>query len=367
MKIQGYCYTLFIIALVGCAPVSKLPKIDEARAEAERAKQYELLVLDHIKAWGRLHQTAYPILLNNVDRCGEKVGKSFSFKMISADSFGEDIKKHALDAGVSERPYIISVPKGSSADISGILQKDVIMAIGDWKIPEKNYQSELTNQLEKQSQNKSSLPITVKRNNKEFQIDVPLDLICDFALVLDRSEVVNAYADGKRLLFSTAIMNLLQDDNELAAVIGHEMAHNTMGHIDKKQANAAVGFVFDLLLAGVGINTQGAISNASRSAYSQDFEAEADYVGLYYMYHAGYDIQKAPTVWRRMSINSPDSIQKSSMSSHPSSPARFIALEDTVKEIQQKIKNGEPIIPNEGYEYNSGTATKEPDTNQQDR
>ncbi len=343
-------FALLAFTFAGCAPVSRLPKIDEARADAERAKQYELLVEDHLKTWQRLHQTAYPILFNNADLCGKKVAKTFSFKMISADNFDEDIRKHAIDVGLSERPYIISVPKGSSADIAGVQQKDTIIAIGAWRIPEKDYQREFTAQLEKQAEQKSSLPITVKRGNKEVRIDVPLDNVCDFTLVLQRTDTINAYADGKRLIFSTAIMNLLQDDNELAAVIGHEMAHNTMGHIDKEQANAAVGFVFDLLLAGVGINTHGAISNASRSAYSQEFEAEADYVGLYYMYHANYDIQRAPTVWRRMSISNPGSIKDNRMSSHPPSPERFIALEDTIKEIQLKIKNGEPVVPTVGYE-----------------
>jgi len=207
--------------------------------------------------------------------------------------------------------------------------------------------------LKDQSENKSSLPMTFLRDGTELEIDVPLDRLCDFTLVLQRKELVNAFADGKRIIFTTGIMNLLRDDDELAAVIGHEMAHNTMEHNQKGQANAAIGLVFDLLFAGIGVNTQGAFSNATGGIYSQEYEAEADYVGLYYMYHGGYDIEEAPTVWRRMSISSPASIKDSVMSSHPSSPERFVALEDTVTEIRRKVENGEPVVPNEGYEFNA--------------
>ena len=282
--------------------------------------------------------------------------------MISAGHFGDGLEEHALSSGITKRPYVIALPEESSAAKAGVREQDVLVAIDDWRIPEDDYHRELSRQLEEQSQDNSSLAMTFLRDGEELQIVVPLDRICDFSLVLQRKELINAFADGKRLIFTTGIMNLLRDDDELAAVIGHEMAHNTMGHIDKKMGNAAIGLVFDLFFAGIGVNTQGAFSNAAGAAYSQDFEAEADYVGLYYMYHAGYNIDDAPTVWRRMSLGNPASIQESISSSHPSSPERFVALEDTIQEIRRKVKNGEPIVPNEGYEFSTGQPEQKPDT-----
>ncbi len=352
---------VLVFTIAGCAPASKLPQVDQARAEAERAKQYELLVLDHAAAWKRLHNTAHPILRNNADACGDRVGKAFSFKVISASHFGKDMEEHAVNAGISERPYVIAVPEGSGAARAGVREKDVIVAVGEWRVPKDDYHGDLSEQLETQAEGKVSLPMTFLRNGEELEIDVPLERICDFTLVLQRDDLINAFADGKRITFTTGIMALLHDDDQLAAVIGHEMAHNTMEHNQKGQMQAAAGLVIDLLFAGIGVNTQGAFSNAAAGIYSQEYEAEADYVGLYYTYHAGYDIDEAPSVWRRMSIRNPGSIKDSIMSSHPSSPERFVALEDTIVEIRRKVENGEPIVPNEGYEHAPGDAENQPD------
>ncbi len=71
-----------------------------------------------------------------------------------------------------------------------------------------------------------------------------------------------------------------RNDDELALVIAHEMAHNLMKHIEAKKQNAMGGFLADLALA---VLTRGAykdanFANAAGQAYSQEFESEADYV-----------------------------------------------------------------------------------------
>ena len=54
-----------------------------------------------------------------------------------------------------------------------------------------------------------------------------------------------------------------------------------MGHMDKKQSNYMLGTLLDLVAAANGINTRGTFGSTGASAFSQDFEAEADYVALY--------------------------------------------------------------------------------------
>ena len=78
--------------------------------------------------------------------------------------------------------------------------------------------------------------------------------------------------------------------------------------------------------------------------YSADFEREADYVGLYIMARAGYNIDKAPDVWRMMSAANPEAIYVTS--THPNNPARTIAMTKTVAEIHAKQRSGQPLIPN---------------------
>jgi predicted Zn-dependent protease len=103
----------------------------------------------------------------------------------------------------------------------------------------------------------------------------------------------------------------------------------------------------DIAAAAGGVNTNGEFTkmtmNAGAGAYSVEFEQEADYVGLYFMATAGFKIDDAPLFWRRMATNNSQAI--SMKSSHPTTPDRFVAIESTVKEINQKIANNQPLKP----------------------
>jgi predicted Zn-dependent protease len=85
--------------------------------------------------------------------------------------------------------------------------------------------------------------------------------------------------------------------------------------------------------------------NLTAGAYSQEFEAEADYVGLYVIARAGYRIDDAANFWRRMAISSPGSVTMTG--DHPATPERFVALQAAVKEIEAKTAQGQPLVPNE--------------------
>jgi predicted Zn-dependent protease len=110
----------------------------------------------------------------------------------------------------------------------------------------------------------------------------------------------------------------------------------------------AVGVLADL---AVVLLSRGQVRNTNfgqigAGSYSQEFEAEADYVGLYIMANAGMPITDAPKFWRRMAAANPSDIKTSHTASHPSTSYRMVALEEAVKEISAKINNGEPLVPN---------------------
>lgn len=174
---------------------------------------------------------------------------------------------------------------------------------------------------------------------------------CQFGFKLEESADLNAYADGNYIVVSTAMVDFTSDD-ELANVIAHEYAHNIMGHVASQTQNAAVGGILgtiaDQLANSQGVNTGGAIGkfgqNYSVMKYSVGFEQEADYVGLYIMQRAGYDITKSPDLWRKMS--QADSRGIAMQTTHPSNSDRYVALNKTIAEIQGKKAAKQPLIPN---------------------
>lgn len=173
---------------------------------------------------------------------------------------------------------------------------------------------------------------------------------CQFGFKIEESGELNAYADGNYIVVSTAMIDFTNDD-ELAVVISHEYAHNIMGHVATQTQNAAVGGILgtiaDQLANSQGFNTGGALGQYAQGyavqRYSVGFEQEADYVGLYVMERAGYDINKAPGLWRKMS--QADARGISMTTTHPSNSARYVALSQTIAEIQQKKAAKQPLVP----------------------
>lgn len=175
---------------------------------------------------------------------------------------------------------------------------------------------------------------------------------CTYNFVLMKEGPINAFADGKSIHVSPAMMDFAVDDNDLSIVLAHEYAHNMLQHVAKTQNNAGVGGLLgtlaDAALQSQGYSTGGALGNFGAQQavmrYSQSFESEADYVGLYVAANAGIPIEKAPDFWRKFAAALPDSIYVGT--THPTSAERFVSLEKTMLEIMWKQQQKQPILPN---------------------
>jgi Zn-dependent protease with chaperone function len=101
------------------------------------------------------------------------------------------------------------------------------------------------------------------------------------------------------------------DDDELAIVLGHELAHATYEH-SRRQAKGGVfsGVAGQLALLGAAKLDNDLAREAATQAtglgvttfgnsFSREYEDQADRVGLRYVYEAGYDYRKAPALWNR--------------------------------------------------------------------
>lgn len=178
---------------------------------------------------------------------------------------------------------------------------------------------------------------------------------CYYYFRMSRDEKINALSDGKNIIIYTGMMRFVQSDDELAAVMGHEFSHNLMQHRKAQEHNATwgmlIGAAADEIASSRGIDTDWGVASAGAEigslTYGADFEREADYIGLYVMARAGYDIKKAPYLWRRMSIEDPGDIYISV--THPSNAERFVALQKTISEIGFKRKNNIELLPDMQY------------------
>jgi predicted Zn-dependent protease len=175
---------------------------------------------------------------------------------------------------------------------------------------------------------------------------------CQFPIALDKAGApINAYTDGKQIVISPKMMEFAHSNVQLATVLAHEYPHAIMNHPQKTQKNAMLGGILgmalDALAESQGFSTGQAFSQIGQSGavlrYSQDFEREADYIGLYILQRAGYNSAKAAQFWRRMATLNPDSIFASS--THPTTAERYLLLAKTAEEIAVKQRQNRPLLP----------------------
>lgn len=348
---RGLCTgVLLCLLVIACAPTTQRVRVDNQATQIEARKQRQVALQAYMDDQRRLMRVSYPLLTKGADLCGEDLRYTTGLALAnSATLLGEDFRESA-QAGyqLNDEVKAVYVIPGSGADKAGIRSGDTIRYIGDWSLPAgQNAVRQSLEQLQVQTQTGKAVRVDVVRNGRGQSLLITPDKSCAYPVVLGDGDEVNAYADGKQVVIQRGMMRFATNDTELALVISHEIAHNSMSHVRSKMTNYALGTVVDLAAQILlGIPTQGLFGKLAGNAYSQGFESEADYVGLYIMAQSGGDIDNAPQFWRRMAALSPNAIKSSHLASHPATPERFVALEETVKEIKAKKAAGKPLVPN---------------------
>lgn len=336
--------------LASCAPTTQRVRIDSQATQQEARKQRQVALQAYVDDQKRLMRVSYPLLTKGSDLCGEDIRYTTGLALANSDTLlGEDFRETAqTHYRLNEEVQAVYVIPGSAADKAGIKVGDKIRYIGEWSLPTgQNAVRQSLDQLQVQTQSGRPVRVDVMRNGRGQSLLITPDRSCAYPVLLGEGDEVNAYADGKQVVIQRGMMRFATSDTELALVISHEIAHNSMSHSRSKMTNYALGTVVDLAAQILlGIPTQGLFGKLAGNAYSQDFESEADYVGLYIMAQSGGDIDTAPQFWRRMATLSPNAIKSSHLASHPATPERFVALEATVQEIKAKRAAGKPLVPN---------------------
>jgi predicted Zn-dependent protease len=152
-----------------------------------------------------------------------------------------------------------------------------------------------------------------------------------------QSNEVNAFCmPGGHIAFYTGILDKLQlTDDEIAAVMGHEIAHALREHGRDRQSKAtATGIASQLggaaLSAWLGVDVRGA-ANAAGQLYvlkfSRDEEREADLVGLDIAARSGYDPRAGLSLWTKMAQLDRSGAPIEILSDHPGGENRMAQIE----------------------------------------
>ncbi len=179
------------------------------------------------------------------------------------------------------------------------------------------------------------LPFTPKWSDRAKSWQWEVNLI--------NSKQINAFCmPGGKIAFYTGILDTLKlTDDEVAAVMGHEIAHALREHARArmgKQAATSIGANVVSQVFGLGNLGQaalGASANLLTLKFSRDDETESDLVGLELMARAGYDPRAGITLWQKMQAANKGAPPQW-LSTHPAGDTR-------IKEIQKHLPEVMPL------------------------
>ncbi len=162
--------------------------------------------------------------------------------------------------------------------------------------------------------------------------------------VIQDDKTVNAWCmPGGKVAFYTAILPICKDEDGVAVVMGHEVAHAIANHGRERMSQSMLqNGLLTSLGAAMGQNPSqtsqllmqavGAGTNIGLLKFSRDDESEADHIGLIFLAMAGYDPTTAPKFWERMSALSGGQQPPEFLSTHPSHETRIRDLQGWIPE-----------------------------------
>jgi Zn-dependent protease with chaperone function len=198
--------------------------------------------------------------------------------------------------------------------------------------------------------------LLVEREGKKLTfILYPQRLPAEYALrIQPQDRKINAYAAPGQIILTKGTLDFCLNDDELALIVGHEMAHQVLGHLIRGAAHRELGQLlgeavtaFSTLSLGrlldwkhfqVDPDVRRVAGNAVVSVFSQEDEREADIYGAWYAFQAGYDLDRGAAVWERMAavLEKDPFLTTYFLDSHPAAMERLAQL----KLVSQYFKAG---------------------------
>jgi len=298
---------LAISWMAACAAVANDLTVSAAEVTAQRERLARLGFATMLERQKRLIRVSSAIRLRGAALCNGKLSPVTGIVAATAAELPAAFRETAyLDHGVADLLKVLWILPDYPAAEAGLRSGDTILAIDGREI---HAAAHLDQRSPTDSQTFTALK--VERGGKILDIRFEARNGCFRPAVLSVLDNVDVRTEGARMIVYSGMLRFAESDDELAIVLAHELAHELLGQ--KSSVESA--------------------------------EAEADYLGLYLVALAGYDITVAPEFARRLGAEFPLALEERAGHIYLISAARSIALANTLREIEGKLERGEPLEP----------------------
>jgi hypothetical protein len=283
----------------------------EEELVGEEAALYEKgldLWLDRIR---QLQSISQRIRVAGEDLCGEDVSPVFGIALARVSELPKSLRKVGKKRfGEDDHTRVVGLIEGFPAERAGLKVGDEVLTINGERVIS-------TTNLYGVTIDDGSLKVVLGVSRDGQKLDLPMEgsLGCRYPAELVDSEVINAYADGIRVVFFSGLLRAFVRDEPIALVMGHEIGHNIQTNTTGQRTGGVVG------------------------------EARADYIGAYMAERAGYHLTREDFGLAELEFASPRRITLKA-TTHPTGPARVLAFQRTLAEISAKLESGDVLSPN---------------------
>lgn len=218
-----------------------------------------------------------------------------------------------------------------------LISKDQELALGEKSYEDTLKKSEvITNTKESKKIKEIGQKIAKVVNRKDYK--------WEFNLVKNKEKNAFCLPGGKVVVY-TGILSVAKNDDQLATVMSHEIAHALARHGAERMTTGMLAQGAQVL-GNIVLGSQAPeYTNAFNAAYGLGTqygvllpygrmqESEADEIGIHLMYKAGYNIDEALKFWQNMSKGKKESIEF--LSTHPNSSTRIADISKVIQEIKK--------------------------------
>ena len=241
----------------------------------------------------------------------------------------------------------VNVKPGSIEDVGAVGNRDIgTRGVGNWYSTD--YEIKMGRQYAAEVEKSTKLindPVVTEYVNRIGQNIVKnSDCKVPFIIKVIDSDEINAFAlPGGFFYVNSGLILNADEEAELAGVMAHETAHVCAHHAMREMTRlnyAQIGMVPVMILVG-GWTGYGIYEGAQLALpitflkFSRDFEAQADFLGVQYMYRAGYDPQAFITFFEKVQAlqkRKPGLVSKA-FADHPQTPDRILHSQEEIARI----------------------------------
>lgn len=276
----------------------------------------------------RVATVMYHLAIANRLGCPDALAPQPGFALHGITQYGPaDRAEAALSFGLGSHVGVMAVVAGSPAARAGLRADDQLISVNGRELGSfdsagaapTNAPMEAARQVLLDEMRKGEVTLRVAGAEGDRAVRFTAEPGCRSIVELVPGNVVNASADGKRIMVSAGLLARCDTDDDLALVIAHELAHNLLHHAAR--------------LARLGITGNGFLDAAgSGTAEMRETEEEADQLGVRLVLAARYDLAGAASFLRGLQAGRGAG---SARSTHPGPERRRALLEVAIAEASR--------------------------------